>query len=178
MSAPNNLPLKLSRILVTVGSALCAIFAILLLVLGILLLIVWPEIVSQTASLKVNGTEVPLLESSRPWASVALIGGAVILGLAAEVLRRLMEILNSVAAGNAFTAENTAHLIRIGWLMIALEIAGFLTGFVGHTVSPGNDGTESFGISFGGVLAALLTFVLAQVFEQARRMRDDLEGTN
>ena len=55
--------------------------------------------------------------------------------------------------------------------------AGFITGMAGHAIASKFDIAGGFNLSISGFLAALLAFVLADVFDQASRMRDDLEGT-
>ena len=93
------------------------------------------------------------------------------------MFHRLRTILNSVLEGDPFTTDNSRRLRHIGWLMIGMQILGFLTGWLGSKLPPDHNIAVGFDFSFSGLLAALLAFVVAQLFEQARSMRDDLEGT-
>jgi len=179
MHRQSNLPLSASRMLVSIGGGLCALCSILLLIAGILLL-AWPDalakVIDEGANVIVEGRKASITDS-QPWISFALFGAAVMLGMAADVLRRMMEILKSVARGDVFTASSTAHLKQIGWIMIAMQIVALVTGWVGRMLPVEHNIADGFSMSFSGLLAALLAFVLAQVFEQARGMRDELEGT-
>ena len=71
--------------------------------------------------------------------------------------------------------------LRQGRVEFYLHQAGagqdHVTGLAGHAIANRTDIGSGFEFSFTGLLAALLAFVLAEVFEQARRLRDDLEGT-
>ena len=52
--------------------------------------------------------------------------------------------------------------------------AGALSGWISYT---GKMRYVDVGVSLGGVLLALILFVLARVFSQGAAMRDELEGT-
>ena len=94
------------------------------------------------------------------------------------VLRRLLTIVESVDAGEPFAAENARRLRTIAWALLALEGFHLLVVAIAATVST-KDVPLRFGddFNFTGWLAILLLFVLAQVFLEGTRMRDDLEGT-
>ena len=110
-------------------------------------------------------------------AFVVMLIPNIILAVTADVMRLLLGILKSVSAGDPFIARNTTRLRRIGWLMVALQAAGLLTGWAAMMLPEKAGQIDGFNLNFSGILAALLAFVLAEVFEQARRLRDDLEGT-
>lgn len=94
------------------------------------------------------------------------------------VLTRLLTIVDTVRDGNPFIVANAARLQGIAWAVLALELLHFVVGIVAASVStvaaPLN---ISWGFSLTRWLAVLLLFVLAHVFEQGARMREDLEGT-
>lgn len=94
------------------------------------------------------------------------------------VLTRLLAIVGTVRDGNPFVVANAARLQGIAWAVLALELLHFVVGIVAASVStvaaPLN---ISWGFSLTRWLAVLLLFVLARVFEQGARMREDLEGT-
>lgn len=94
------------------------------------------------------------------------------------VLDRLWRIVGSVHAGEAFTTDNAARLRTIAWGLLALELLHVAVGVIASAVStqavPLRLGGE---LQPGGWLAVLLLFVLAQVFLEGTRMREDLEGT-
>jgi hypothetical protein len=86
---------------------------------------------------------------------IAVLGIAAVL-VTHVVLRRLLGIVGTVRDGDPFVAENAARLRTIAWCVLGLELLNF---------------------SLTGWLTVLLLFVLAQVFEQGARMRDEIEGT-
>lgn len=93
------------------------------------------------------------------------------------ILTRLLAILRTVDAGDAFVAENGERLRTMGWAMLAIQIFDLGYGYLAVRVSQSSG--EYFGWSFsvGGWLAVLLVFVLARVWTQGAAMRDELEGT-
>ena len=94
------------------------------------------------------------------------------------VLTRLLAIVETVGVGNPFVVANAARLRTIAWAMLALELLHFAVGIVAATVlSAGVQLDISWGFSLTRWLAVLMLFVLARVFEQGARMREDLEGT-
>jgi len=94
------------------------------------------------------------------------------------IFTRLSAILRTVEGGDPFLASNGERLRTIGWALLAIQIADLLFGYVSAQVEIAM-GQRHFGWSPGvtGWLAVLLVFVLARVFSEGARMRDDLELT-
>jgi Protein of unknown function (DUF2975) len=94
------------------------------------------------------------------------------------VLTRLLAIVDTVREGDPFVVANAVRLQQIAWAVLALELMHLAVGIIAAAVStvsvPLNFG---WGFSVTRWLAVLLLFVLARVFEQGARMRDELEGT-
>jgi hypothetical protein len=105
------------------------------------------------------------------------------LGLAAVplnyiVLNRLLAIVETVRAGDPFVAANASRLQTIAWVLLALQVLSMVIGALGDAIStPTRPLDLDAGFSISGWLAVLLTFLLARVFAEGSRMRDDLEGT-
>src|ERR1700704_2678413 len=74
--------------------------------------------------------------------------------IAFVVFSRLLRIVESVRTGEPFIMDNAGRLRTIAWALLGLEL-----------------------LHITGWLAILLLFVLAQVFVEGTRMREDLEGT-
>ena len=146
--------------------------AALLFTVAAVLALAWPTVISEALE---KGFEAKTL-GLQPWLSLILAGGGLILALAAAVFERLLALLDTVAT-DPFTAPNTLRLRQIGWLILAMQPVGFLVGWIGTHLPPDHDYGDGFGISVTSLLAALLSFVLAELFERGRAMRDDLEGT-
>ncbi len=94
------------------------------------------------------------------------------------VLTRLLTIVETVSVGNPFVVANAARLQGIAWAILGLELMHFAVGIVAASVSSAAVPLNiSWGFSLTRWLAVLLLFVLARVFEQGARMREELEGT-
>lgn len=94
------------------------------------------------------------------------------------ILKRLLAIVETVRAGDPFVAANAQRLQAIAWVLLALQLLGLLIFAIAEAVStPAHPLDLDAGFSVNGWLAVLLTFVLARVFAEGTRMREDLEGT-
>ncbi len=106
-----------------------------------------------------------------------------VLGLAAiplnyVVLKRLLAMVETVRMGDPFVATNASRLQAIARALLALQLLSIVIGAIAKSVSsPAHPLHLDAGFSINGWLAVLLTFLLARVFAEGTRMRDDLEGT-
>jgi hypothetical protein len=106
-----------------------------------------------------------------------------ILGLASiplnyAALKRLLAIVDTVRAGDPFVAANASRLQGIASALLALQLLSLVIGAIAKAVStPSHPLHLDAGFSINGWLAVLLTYLLARVFAEGTRMRDDLEGT-
>ena len=94
------------------------------------------------------------------------------------IRRRLLDIVESVRAGNPFVGQNAARLQTIAWALLGLQVLRVVIGAVAMSVStrahPFHVGA---GFSTAGWMAVLLVFVLARVFAEGARMREEWEWT-
>jgi len=94
------------------------------------------------------------------------------------VFSRLLRIVESVRSGVAFTIENAGRLRIIAWGMFGLELLHIGVVAIASAVSTKEMPLRMNGnLHVTGWLAILMLFVLAQVFLEGTRMREDLEGT-
>jgi hypothetical protein len=94
------------------------------------------------------------------------------------VLKRLLALVGTVRAGDPFVAANAQRLQVIAWLLFAVKVLSIIIGGIARSVSTAARPIDvDAGFSINGWLAVLLTFLLARVFAEGARMRDDLEGT-
>jgi len=94
------------------------------------------------------------------------------------VLTRLLMIAETVSTGNTFVPANAARLQAIAWALLTLQVMHFAVGAVAAGISSAGVPLHiSWGFSWTRCLAVLLLFVLARVFEQGARMREELEWT-
>jgi len=109
--------------------------------------------------------------------AIAVLGLAVV-PLNYVVLKRLLAIVETVRAGDPFVAANASHLHAIAWALLTLQLLSIVIGVIAKAVStPAHPVKLDAGFSINGWLAVLLTFLLARVFAEGTRMREDLEGT-
>lgn len=109
--------------------------------------------------------------------AVAVLG-VVAVPLNYVVIKRLLEIVLAVRAGDPFVAANAQRLQAIAWALLALQLLSLVIGAIGKSVSsPVHPVHLDAGFSISGWLAVILTFVLARVFAEGTLMREDLEGT-
>jgi hypothetical protein len=109
--------------------------------------------------------------------AIAALGLVAIL-LNYPVLKRLLEMVQTVRAGDPFVAANAYRLQAIAWILLALQILSLMIAAVGKAISTdANPVRLDAGFSTSGWLAVILTFILARVFAEGTLMREDLEGT-
>ena len=109
--------------------------------------------------------------------AIALIGLATI-PINYVILERLRAIVETVRAGDPFVAANAFRLRAVAWALLALQVASLIIGAIAKTLStPAHPLHLNAGFSINGWLAVLLTFLLASVFAEGTRMREDIEGT-
>ena len=89
----------------------------------------------------------------------------------------MRRIVDSVGGGDSFAPVNADRLRAMVWLTLAIQAVGIpceaIALWIGH-VTEGND--IDFGLSIGGLLLALVLFILARVFRRSAEMREELEG--
>lgn len=98
--------------------------------------------------------------------------------LAHLVFARLLAIVETVRSGDPFVPQNARRLRMIAWVLLAMEMLHVAVVAIASMISSAGVALDiDWDFSLAGWLAILLLFVLAQVFAQGGRMRDDLEGT-
>lgn len=108
---------------------------------------------------------------------IAVIGLATILPNHV-ILSRLLAIVGTVRAGDPFVAANAVRLQTVAWVMLSLQLLGLVIDAIAKSVAiPGHPLNLDAGFSASGWLAVFLTFLLARVFAEGTRMREDLAGT-
>lgn len=106
----------------------------------------------------------------------------VVLGLVAvlptaSILSRLRGMVDSIATESPFVPENVRRLHNIAWALLGIQVIQFIVGLIAEGVSTKAYELDIEAISFAGWMAVLLAFVLAGVFAEGVRMREDLAGT-
>jgi phage-related protein len=128
-----------------------------------------------------------IAKAGAPAMSAGLIIAAMLiviglLYLAWRFFKELLGIINSVADGEPFHPDNADRLSRMGWITVIAQvamlpiagIAAWLDQYMDKVVSHFHVDSS---VDFEGVLLTLILFILARVFREGARMREELEGT-
>lgn len=98
--------------------------------------------------------------------------------LAHALFRALLQMLDTVEAGDPFVPANADRLRRVAWCLLGIQLCDVAFGVAG-AIMDAAAGERISGWSPGltGWIAILLVFVLARVFREGTRLRDDAELT-
>ena len=105
--------------------------------------------------------------------AAALAVMLMLLGLAWAALLPLIQMLRSTAAGEPFSIANVK---RLHWIAGAIAVA-YLLQFVLPPLLPFHAQGMVKPMGVDGIFAILLTLVLAQIFREGVRLREDAAGT-
>lgn len=173
MSMPNNLLLGATRWLLWLMLALVALGALAVIGISIAMIFAWPEVAAEIQ----NGETLMNPGLIRPQLAMLLALFAVVLVGGAYIIRNLQALVAS-AAGDPFTLANASRLRAIGWTMVGFQILAVPIHMAASSIAAAGVGKiDAGGISLGGILAILLAFILAAIFERGAAMREELEGT-
>jgi hypothetical protein len=118
------------------------------------------------------------------WGAIALaMRGIMVVGVAGafvahRILTTLLQMIDTVRAGDPFVVGNAARLQALAWWLLGAEGLHLLVGALARLAStPQYPVDIDWSFSFTPWIAVLLLFVLARVFAHGARMREDLEGT-
>lgn len=129
------------------------------------------------------GLQAKYHESVDPAALIAAMRWVLALGIFAVapahvLLTALLRMVGTVEEGDPFVAANADRLHRIGWALLALQLADLALGLLGQWITRlGTQFGTGWSFGFTGWVAVLLVFVLARIFAQGTAMRDELAAT-
>lgn len=90
------------------------------------------------------------------------------------ILRKILSMVDTVRDGDPFVPTNAERLQAIGWAFLAIQVVQLIIGWIAESIPGPSFESDA---SLTGWLAVLLIFVLARVFAEGARMREDLAGT-
>jgi hypothetical protein len=94
------------------------------------------------------------------------------------ILDRLIAMVDTVRAGDPFVTGNAVRLRQVAWCVLGLEVIHLAIGAIIRMLRATAQHIDmDWSFSLTPLIAVLLIFVLANVFEHGARMRADLEGT-
>jgi hypothetical protein len=173
MPIPNPALLGATRGLLWLILGLIVASAVLVVSVAVALIVAWPEVMAGFR----DSPEFVDVTSLRFPVGVLMALLFAILGAAAYMIRQLQALVASTAS-DPFVAANAVRLRRIGWALVVTQLLAIPLQWTASSIAKaGSEFGGMGGISLGNLLAILLAFVLAAVFEQAAAMRDELEGT-
>jgi Protein of unknown function (DUF2975) len=170
----DNRILRITRVLVFLIMGFVAVGGVVLALMSVVLPLYWTEALAEIAKQK------PGIDTSNLLPALLSIFalGILVLGLVWTMMRKLLSIIASVEDGNPFIIANAVRLRAIGWLMVGVQIVGLpLATAAGNVADIFGDNDVGFDLPVNGILAILLVFILAGIFERGAEMREELEGT-
>ena len=115
----------------------------------------------------------------------ALLAGGVTIGGSVVIVGRLRRLFDSFTSGEPFRRENANHLRAIWVTMVVMEVSRYalltLTGILlGVFGPPDSVSSASFSIdseNFSSWMSILILIVLAEVFREGARLKEEQELT-
>lgn len=143
--------------------------------IGVLLTIGRDEVMSRIAA-----ADAPAAAYWAVIASFVILEALLWLGL--QFVRQLSGIIKTVEAGDSFSPANADRLSRMGWIAVGGQVLALPLGWILYWMTPYLEKAgEKVDIGVGpdgeAILLILVLFILARVFREGTRMRDELEGT-
>ena len=144
------------------------------------------DLLSGDNHLRVNGEDVQfgdIAGMSWPILVPAFLIGAVAVVGALMIVWRLQRLFDSFSSGEPFRKENAHHLRAIWITMLGIELARYallaLTGVLLATTntSLGEDAEFGVRIDFSTWMSILILIVLAEVFREGARLKEEQELT-
>jgi hypothetical protein len=117
-----------------------------------------------------------LIDKPQALAGLIFIVAAYI-GVLIVVLNRLRRVFETLILGDPFRPQNVARLRIVGFALIALEALGYIVHRVTDMFVAGRARGFSLSVNLTGWFAILVVFVLAEVFREGARLRQDADLT-
>jgi hypothetical protein len=102
---------------------------------------------------------------------------AAYIGVLIVVLNRLRRVFETLIVGDPFRPQNVARLRIVGFALIALEALGYIVHRATDMIVRGHAHGFSLSVNLTGWFAILVVFVLAEVFREGARLRQDADLT-
>ncbi len=170
----DNRILRITKLLVFLIMGFVAVGGVVLALVSVGLPLYWNEALAEIAK------EKPGIDTSSllPGLLAIFALGILVLGLLWTMMRKLLTIIDSVEDGNPFIKANAVRLRAIGWMMVGVQILGLpLATAAGNVADLFGENDVGYDLPINGILAILLVFILAGIFERGAEMREELEGT-
>ena len=150
------------------------IIVILLVVMGIAFVALLGAGIFEGSFRAVPGVNLKLGEDSVLPELLEVMAAGIGFWIAFDVVSRLIEILNSISRGTPFESDNAGRLSRIAKVLVFGVIASIVLTIAGEIFSREGAGID---VNLGWLLAAGVSAVLAEVFREGARLREEQEYT-
>lgn len=171
---PRDPLLAAARVVVGLLMGLFAVVGVIVTIgLGAILTVQRPEIIERAATANGGPVGYPLI-------LLAFVLIIILMALSLLFLRELMRMIGSVEQGDPFQPFNADRLRRMGWLTVVSQLVLVALAGIGMAVDgirPALMAEDALNAAVGGLLLALVLFILARVFRIGAAMREELEGT-
>ncbi|MGC1301246.1 MAG: DUF2975 domain-containing protein [Caulobacteraceae bacterium] len=116
---------------------------------------------------------------SAPPAMIALVmfGVAIYLAILVVVFNRLRRIFETLTVGDPFRPQNVGRLQTVGAALTALQLWSYALSHLVHWTLPSLQQDKGVTINPTAWFSILVVFVLAEVFREGARLRQDAELT-
>lgn len=104
---------------------------------------------------------------------VEALAGLVLLGAALYIVNRLLEILRTLRFGSPFVRENADRFRKVGYALLFVEAAKLTLGIFGFAF----DADLDLGLDPTNWIGIIAVFVLAEVFREGARMKEEQDLT-
>jgi hypothetical protein len=121
-------------------------------------------------------TDIGDADTAGPTLAAALFGGALATGGWLLIVGQLRRIFKTLTAGDPFHPDNVGRLRLIGLVLAALALGTYLYTMVTVLLLPGAQKFEA-GFSPTTWFSVMVVFVLAEVFREGARLRNEAELT-
>lgn len=112
-----------------------------------------------------------------PFFASALIAGAAYMGGVLAIVDILRRIFVTLTAGDPFHPDNVRRLRLVGVIFGGLEVGRYILGAALSLMMPGQIKTVEGSLNLTTWFAVLVIFVLAEVFREGARLRNEAELT-
>jgi hypothetical protein len=150
------------------------------LLLGGVAILIFQPLTTGVANIDIQGvapaTVSDLTDKPQALAGLIFIVAAYI-GVLIVVLNRLRRVFETLIVGDPFRPQNVARLRVVGFALIALEVLGYIVHRVTDMFVRDRAHSVSLSVNLTGWFAILVVFVLAEVFREGARLRQDADLT-
>jgi hypothetical protein len=143
-------------------------------------ILIFQPLTTGVANINIEGVDSATLSNliDKPQALAGLIFIiAAYIGVLIVVLNRLRRVFETLIVGDPFRPQNVARLRVVGFALIGLEVLGYIVHRVTDMFVPGRPHAFSLSVNLTGWFAILVVFVLAEVFREGARLRQDADLT-